>query len=85
VPSDRIANTKAPVLGLYGGADARVNASIPATEMMMKELGKVYEPHVFEGAAHGFLRAQSGNDGANMKATQEAWPLTIAWIKKYTS
>ena len=62
-----------------GGADARVNASIPATEMKMKELGKVYEPHVFEGAAHGFLRAQSGNDGANMKATQEAWPLTIAY------
>ena len=85
VPSDRLANTKAPVLGLYGGADARVNASIPATEMKMKELGKVYEPHVFEGAAHGFLRAQTGNDGANMKATQEAWPLTIAWIKKYTS
>jgi carboxymethylenebutenolidase len=85
VPSDSIANTKAPVLGLYGGADARVNASIPATEMKMKELGKVYEPHIFEGAAHGFLRAQSGNDGANMKATQEAWPLTIAWIKKYTS
>jgi len=85
VPSDRLANTKAPVMGLYGGADARVNASIPATEMKMKELGKTYEPHVFEGAAHGFLRAQSGNDGANMKATQQAWPLTIAWLKKYTS
>jgi len=85
VPSDRLANTKAPVLGLYGGADARVNASIAPTEMKMKELGKVYEPHVFEGAAHGFLRAQTGNDGANMKATQEAWPLTIGWLKKYTS
>jgi carboxymethylenebutenolidase len=73
------------VLGLYGAVDPRIVSSIPATEMKMKELGKVYEPHVFEGAAHGFLRAQSGNDGANMKATQEAWPLTIAWIKKYTS
>ncbi len=85
VPSDRLSNTKAPVIGMYGGADARVNASIPATEMKMKELGKIYEPHVFEGAAHGFLRAQSGNDGANMKATEQAWPLTIAWLKKYTS
>jgi carboxymethylenebutenolidase len=85
VPSDRLANIKAPVLGLFGGADARVNASIPATEMKMKELGKVYEPHVFEGAAHGFLRAQTGNDGANMKATEQAWPLTVAWLKKYTS
>ena len=85
VPSDRLANTKAPVLGFYGGADARVNASIPATEAKMKELGKIYEPHIFEGAAHGFLRAQTGNDGANMRATEQAWPLTIAWLKKYTS
>jgi carboxymethylenebutenolidase len=85
VPSDRLANIKAPVLGLYGAVDPRIVSSIPATEMKMKELGKIYEPHIFEGAAHGFLRAQSGNDGANMKATQEAWPLTIAWIKKYTS
>ena len=75
VPSDRLTNIKAPVIGMYGGADARVNASIPATEMKMKELGKIYEPHVFDGAAHGFLRAQSGNDGANMKATEQAWPL----------
>lgn len=85
MPSDRLANVKAPVLGLYGGADARVNASIPATETKMKELGKTYEPHIFDGAAHGFLRAQTGNDGANMKATEQSWPLTLAWIKKYTS
>jgi carboxymethylenebutenolidase len=85
VPSDRLANTTAPVLGLYGGADARVNASIPATETKMKELGKIYEPHVFDGAAHGFLRAQTGNEGANMKATEQAWSMTVAWLKKYTS
>lgn len=85
VPSDKLANTKAPVLGLYGGADARVNSTIAATEQKMKQLGKTYEPHVFDGAAHGFLRAQTGNDGANMKATETAWPLTLAWIRKYTS
>jgi carboxymethylenebutenolidase len=83
VPSDRLSGIKAPVLGLYGGADARINASIAPTEAKMKELGKTYEPHVFDGAAHGFLRAQSGNDGANMKATEQAWPLTVAWLKKY--
>jgi carboxymethylenebutenolidase len=87
VPSDRLANIQAPVLGLYGGLteDARIGASLAPTEAKMKELGKTYEPHVFEGAAHGFLRAQTGNDGANMKATQEAWPLTVNWIKKYAS
>ena len=31
------------------------------------------------------LRAQGGNNGANMRASLEAWPLTVAWIKKYAS
>ena len=87
VPSDSLKAIKAPVLGLYGGLlqDARIGNTIAATEMKMKELGKTYEPHVFDGAAHGFLRAQSGNDGANMRASQQAWPLTVGWLKKYTS
>jgi carboxymethylenebutenolidase len=86
-PSASLAGVKAPVLGLYGGMmqDARIGNTIAATEAKMKELGKIYEPHVFDGAAHGFLRAQTGNDGANMRATQQAWPLTVGWLKKYTS
>jgi len=31
----------------------------------------------------GFLRAQSQRDGANLKAAQQAWPLTIAFLKKH--
>jgi carboxymethylenebutenolidase len=73
---------KAPVLGLYGGDDARVNATIPAAETEMKRLSKSYEPHVYEGAGHGFLRAQEGREGANLKATQQAWPRTIAFLKE---
>jgi carboxymethylenebutenolidase len=84
---DALARIKAPVLGLYGGLkeDGRIGATIAPTEASMKKLGKAYEPRIFEGAAHGFLRAQTGNNGANMKASQQAWPLTVAWIKKYAS
>ena len=35
----------------------------------MKRLGKVYEPEIYAGAGHGFLRNQSDRDGANAKAT----------------
>ncbi|MBI4550974.1 MAG: dienelactone hydrolase family protein [Candidatus Latescibacteria bacterium] len=80
----RLATIKAPVLGLYGGDDARVNATIPPTETEMKKLGKSYEPHIYDGAGHGFLRAQDGKDGANLKATQQAWPRTVAFLRQYT-
>jgi len=78
-----LARIKAPVLGLYGGDDARVDATIPPAEAEMKRLGRTYEPHVFDGAGHGFLRAQSQRDGANLKATQQAWPRTIAFLREH--
>jgi dienelactone hydrolase len=46
----------------------------------MSKLGKSYEPHVFEGAGHGFLRDQAGRNGANLRAAQTAWPRTVAFL-----
>lgn len=77
------ARIKAPVIGMYGGNDARIDDTIPATEAAMKKLGKFYEPHIFEGAGHGFLGSQAGANGANLKAAQQAWPLTVAFLKKH--
>jgi len=81
--SASLASVKAPVLGLYGGNDARVNATIPPADSAMRALGKTYEPNIYEGAGHGFLRQQSGQNGANMTATQKAWPATIQWFRRY--
>ena len=77
------AKIKAPVIGMYGGSDNRINSTIPATEEAMKKLGKFYEPHIFEGAGHGSLGSQAGSNGANLKAAEGAWPLTIAFLKKH--
>jgi carboxymethylenebutenolidase len=76
-------NIKAPVQGHYGGNDARVDATIPTAKENMAKLNKTYDPHIYEGAGHGFLRAQSGSD-ANAKAAKEAWPATIAFLKEHT-
>ena len=83
-PSDPAAYAKvsAPVLGLYGGDDARVNATIPAAEAEMKKLGKLYVVHLYDGAGHGFLRQQTGRDGANMKASEQAWVATLALFRE---
>src|SRR6185369_4284496 len=59
---------RAPVLGLYGEDDARVNTTVGPAAARMKELGKTFVSHTFKGAGHGFLRAQEGRDGANLEA-----------------
>jgi carboxymethylenebutenolidase len=81
--ADDLKNVRAPVLGLYGGNDARVNATIAPADSALKPLGRTYDHFVFEGAGHGFLRAQAGQNGANTAAAAQAWPKTVAWFHKY--
>jgi len=77
------ANINAPVLGLYGGDDQRVDATIPTAEAAMSQLGKSYETEIYPGAGHGFLRAQTDREGANMSATEQAWDRTIAFFREH--
>jgi carboxymethylenebutenolidase len=49
----------------------------------MKKLGRAYEAHVYDGAGHGFLRAQDGRDGANLRAAQQAWPRVLAFLRQH--
>lgn len=78
-----LGRVEAPVLGLYGGDDARVNATIPDAMREMRRLGKFYEPHQFDGAGHGFLRQQSARDGANLSAAKAAWAKTIEFFRQH--
>jgi carboxymethylenebutenolidase len=78
-----LASVRAPVLGLYAGDDARVNATVPPADSAMRALGKRFEPHTFAGAGHGFLRQQDGKNGANLAATRQAWPLTVAFFRTH--
>ena len=80
-PTESLAAIEAPVLGLYGGDDARVNATIPPARKEMDRLGKLYETEIYEGAGHGFLRQQSGRDGSNLKASEQAWTRTLAFLR----
>jgi carboxymethylenebutenolidase len=78
-----LGSIKAPILGLYGRDDARVNATIvPAAEEMQK-LGKVYEVEIYEGAGHGFLRQQNGRDGANRKASVQSWQRMLDFLNRH--
>jgi carboxymethylenebutenolidase len=77
VPPDKdaMARIDAPVYGFYAGNDARIDATIAATTDAMKAAGKKYDPVVYPGAGHGFMRAGEAPDAneANRKARDQAW------------
>lgn len=81
--SAALAAIEAPVLGLYGGDDERVNATVPPAERVMGALGKTYEARTYEDAGHGFLRNQDGREGANLAASEAAWPEAMGWFRRH--
>ena len=75
-----IARIPCPVYGFYGGDDARVNATIPESTELMKTAGKTYEPKIYDGAGHGFMRSGMQPDASepNKKARDQSWE---RWLK----
>ena len=78
-PAD-VTSITAPVYGFYAGNDARISATVPATTAAMKAAGKTYEPVVYEGAGHGFMRAGEAPDAndANKKAWDQGFHRMLA-------
>ena len=65
----------APIYGFYGENDARVNATIEGSKEIMAKLGKTYDPVIYDGAGHGFMRAAESTDAntATRAAADAAW------------
>jgi len=88
--ADSLAKIRVPVMLLNGSKDARIAAAMPALDSIMKALGKTYTGVNYEGAVHGFLRAQNdpkttrdeAEEQANLAAAKDAWPKTIAFLKQ---
>lgn len=76
-PTDEAAVAKiaCPVYGFYGENDARINSTIDATTKLMTAAGKTFEPKIYTGAGHGFLRAgeDPASGEADRTAREEAW------------
>jgi len=79
-----IARIKCPVYGFYGGSDARVTATVPKSEALMKAAGKKYDPVTYEGAGHGFMRGGEAPNATepNKKARDEGWVRWKEALKK---
>ncbi len=70
-----LAKIECPVYGFYGESDARITEGVSATAQAMKEAGKTFEPEIYAGAGHGFMRSGEAADAsdANKKARADAW------------
>ncbi len=79
-PEAEIPNIKCPVLGLYGGLDQRINAGIPAFEAVMKQAGKRYERHIYDGAAHSFFN--DTRPSYNVAAARDAFARTLELFRQ---
>jgi carboxymethylenebutenolidase len=75
---------KVAVHGFYGGEDNRVNAGLPDTEKNMKAAERTFEPVIYEGAGHGFMRAGEMPDAteANKKAREAGWKRWLELLGK---
>ncbi len=72
---ERVAEIPCVVHGFYGGNDARVNATLEKTEAAMKSAKKIFEPVIYDGAGHAFMRLGEEVDPtpANRAAYEQAW------------
>ena len=75
-----------PVYGFYGEMDGRSALTATNTQAQMKAAGKVYEPVVYEGAGHGFMRGGEKEfpnaTEADKKAFDAAWARWKELLKK---
>jgi carboxymethylenebutenolidase len=79
----RVIGIEAPVYGFYGGDDARVNATIETTQQLMAKHGRRFEPVIYPGAGHAFMRLGEEADAsaANRDARDQAWSRWLTLLK----
>jgi carboxymethylenebutenolidase len=98
INGDSLARIRVPLMLLNGSKDMRIAAQMPALDSAMKANKKSYAGTNYEGAIHGFLRAQDDpralrqnetdstivtkERADNLAAAKDAWPKTIAFFRK---
>jgi carboxymethylenebutenolidase len=81
-PTDVVARINAPVLGLYGGADAGIpNDTVEKMNALLRQAGKPSRIHLYPDTPHAFhadyrpsYRKEQAVDG---------WKRAVAWFRKH--
>jgi carboxymethylenebutenolidase len=86
--ADSLAKIRVPMMLLNGTGDAGISAQMPYIDSVMMAKGKTYTGKNYQGAIHGFLRAQTDpkttrdtvEEQANLNAAKDGWPRTVQFF-----
>ncbi|MEZ4868539.1 MAG: dienelactone hydrolase family protein [Caldilineaceae bacterium] len=80
---EQAAQVKAPVLGLYGGADQGIPAdAVNAMAQAMQDAGIESDFHIYDGAQHAFFN-DTRESSYDPTAAADAWQRTLAWFSEH--
>ena len=83
-PISMTADMSCPILGIFGNDDASPTpAEVDETEEVLKQHGKNYEFHRYDGAGHGFFAVD--RPGYRPEQATDAWKKVFAFYGKYLS
>ena len=81
-PIDLTATMTAPLLGIFGNDDMNPSrADVDKTEAKLKELGKSYEFHRYDGAGHAFFNWAGA--AYRPQQAQDGWKKVLAFYEKH--
>jgi carboxymethylenebutenolidase len=70
---------QAPVLGVYGENDERIDATLPTVVAAMQSDGKTFNHEIYPGTGHGFLKP--GRQGSDGPQVERAWKRILEFYR----
>lgn len=75
---------RCPLLGLFGAEDTYPSTEeVAELEKVLKDLGKTYEFHTYEGAGHAFF--STDRTSYRPEAAIDGWQRVFGWFGRYLS
>lgn len=80
-----ISKISVPVYGFYGENDNRINSTIDATKAAADAAKVKYEPIIYKGVGHGFLRRGMEEDADEIQkaVNKDAWERWVKLLKEF--
>ncbi|TVY07895.1 dienelactone hydrolase family protein [Paenibacillus cremeus] len=78
--AEQLQTIACPIIGFYGGKDARITDAVPAFSEAMSAAGKSFVPHVYPEAPHAFFNDTRAS--YRVDAARDAFARTLAFLNE---